>query len=139
MVESTSIVSGPLRSLGPAPAAHNRASSSRETASSWRTLDHLKQRSHVPTVDGARVGPSAWPVAPARSTAVSSMESPPTSIDPITVNALMPLFAPCRASCTRRSTRPARPICWASAMAGSNPACGTRFGSSKLTDARVRS
>ncbi len=40
------MVTGPTRSAGPAPADHNRASSSRDTASSWRTLDHLWARSY---------------------------------------------------------------------------------------------
>src|SRR5680860_1897830 len=40
---------------GPAPAAHARASTAPAAASSWRTLDHLNARSHVPIVDGARV------------------------------------------------------------------------------------
>ena len=133
------MVSGAPRSAGPAPAAHNRASSPRLTASSCRTLDHLCARSHVPIVDGARVASNSSPQAPARSTATSSMLSPPASIDPITVNAFVPLFAPCRARRSRSSTSPARSTRWASAAAGSNPAFGTRFDSSKLTETRLRS
>ena len=38
------------------------------------------------------------PVALACSSAVSATESPPSSIDPTTVNAFVPPFAPCRAS-----------------------------------------
>ena len=38
---------------------------------------------------------TALAAAPARSSAVSSMLSPPASIDPITVSAFAPLFAPC--------------------------------------------
>ncbi len=51
--QSRSIVNGANRSTGPAPAAQSRASSSRETASSWRTSDHLCARSLDPSVDGA--------------------------------------------------------------------------------------
>ena len=94
-MESRSNVNGPAGSTGPAPAAHNRASSSRVTASSSRTLDHLNARSHDPIVDGARSWSNSSPVAPACSSAVSATESPPSSIDPITVNAFVPLFAPC--------------------------------------------
>ncbi len=49
---------------------------------------------------GVQVDRQRWsspPAAPARSTAVSSMQSPPASIDPITLNAFVPLLAPCRA------------------------------------------
>ena len=139
MVESRSIVSGALRSAGPAPAAHSRASSSRLTASSCRTLDHLCARSHDPTVEGARVPSNSELAAPARSTATSSMLSPPASIDPITVSALAPLFAPCRVSLSRESISPTRSIRWARTAAGSSPALGTRFVSSKLTDTRLSS
>jgi len=40
-------------------------------------LDHLCARSHDPTVEGARVPSNNEPAAPARSTATSSMLSPP--------------------------------------------------------------
>ena len=101
MVESRSIVSGATRSSGPAPAAHSRARSSRQIASSCRTLDHLCARSHDPTVEGARVASNNKPVAPDRKMATSSMLSPPASIAPITVNAFVPQFAPCLASFSR--------------------------------------
>jgi hypothetical protein len=133
------MVSGAARSAGPAPAAHSRASSSRLTASNCRTLDHLCARSHVPTVDGALVRSNNAPVAPARRTATSSMLSPPVSIEPITVNAFVPLFAPCSARCSRESINPARSIRWASTAAGSSPASGTRLSSSKLTETRLKS
>lgn len=133
------MVSGALRSSGPAPAAHNRANSSRLTASSCRTLDHLCARSHDPTVEGARVSSNSAPDAPERSTATSSMLSAPASIEPITVNAFAPLLAPCRASFSRSSTRPARSIRCARTAAGSSPAFGTRLLSSKLTDTRLSS
>jgi hypothetical protein len=139
MVESRSIVSGADRSTGPAPAAHCRANNSRETASSWRTLCHRKSRSQVPIVDGARDRSNNCGNAPTRSNAVSSMLSPPASIAPITVIALMPLFAPCRPSVSRPSTTPATSRRWASAAAGNSPAHGTKFGSSKLTDTPARS
>lgn len=109
MVESRSIVSGALRSSGPAPAAHNRDSSSRLTASSCRTLDHLCARSQLPTVDGARVASNNELLAPARSTATTSMLSmlsPPASIDPTTDSALVPLLAPCLASFNRPVDQP---------------------------------
>lgn len=94
MVESRSIVSGAARSAGPAPAAHNRASSSRLIASSCRTLDHVCARSHDPTVEGALVPSNSDAAAPARRAATSSMLSPPVSNVPITDKAFAPLFAP---------------------------------------------
>jgi hypothetical protein len=57
-------------------------------------LDHLCARSHDPTVEGARVPSNNEPAAPARSTATSSILSPPARIDPTTDSALAPLFAP---------------------------------------------
>jgi hypothetical protein len=90
-------------------------------------------------VDGARVASNSSPQAPARSTATSSRLSPPASIDPITVNAFVPLFAPCRANRSRASTSPARSTRWASAAAGNSPAFGIRFDSSKRTETRLRS
>jgi len=68
----------------------------------------LCERSHDPTVDGARVPSNKALAAPARSTATSSMLSPPASIDPITDSAFAPLFAPCWARLSRWSTSPAR-------------------------------
>jgi hypothetical protein len=61
----------------------------------------LCARSHDPTVDGALVSSNIFAEAPARSTAVSSMLSPPASIDPTTVSAFAPLFAPSTVSRTR--------------------------------------
>ncbi len=139
MVESRSIVSGPDRFAGPAPQAHKRASSSRLIASYCRTLDHLCARSQLPTVDGARVASNSSPAAPARRTATSSMLSPPASIDPTTVSALVPLFAPCRARCSRPSISPPSPSRSARSAAGTSPAFGTRFVSSKFTDTRLNS
>ena len=48
----------------------------------------------TPTVEGARAALYNEPAAPARSTAMSSMLSPPARIDPTTDSALAPLFAP---------------------------------------------
>lgn len=45
-------------------------------------------------VEGALVPSNSDAAAPARSTAPSSMLSPPASIEPITDNAFGPLFAP---------------------------------------------
>src|SRR5680860_1302857 len=59
-----STVNGAARSAGPRPAAQPRTSVSRATASSWRTLDHLNARSHVPIVDGARVSSNNSGAAP---------------------------------------------------------------------------
>jgi uncharacterized membrane protein len=97
-------------------------------------LDHLRARSHDPTVDGAVVALNNDAAAPARSTATSSMLSPPASIDPITVSAFPPLFAPCGARRSRSSTSRARSKRCASTAAGSSPAFGTRFVSSKLVE-----
>jgi len=102
-------------------------------------LDHLKARSHDPTVEGARVALNSSPAAPARRIAVSSMLSPPASIDPSTVSALLPLLALCSASRSRWSTTSAKPIRCASAAAGSRPAFGIRFFSVKLTETRFKS
>jgi len=120
-VESRSNVNGPAGSTGPAPAAHNRASS------------------HDPIVDGARSWSNTSLVAPEPSSATSSIESPPVSIDPTTDNAFVPLFAPCRARRTRCSTSPASPTFCANAAAGNSPATDTRFASSQLTDTRDKS
>ncbi len=78
-------------------------------------------------------------LAPARNTATSSMLSPPASIDPITVNDLVPLLAPCLASFNRESISPARSIRCANTAAGSNPALGTRLHSSKVVVIPLRS
>ncbi|MFZ2016398.1 MAG: hypothetical protein WAV00_21475 [Nocardioides sp.] len=67
------------------------------------------------------------------------MLSPPASIDPITVNAFAPLFAPCWASPSRWSISSPSPIRCASTAAGSSPAFGTRFFSVKLTETRLKS
>jgi hypothetical protein len=67
----------------------------------------LNPRSQDPIVEGARVVSNNVLVAPARSSSVSSMLSPPASMDPITVSALAPLFAPWRCKVNRRSTSPA--------------------------------
>ena len=102
-------------------------------------MDHLWARSHDPTVLGALVPSNNEPAAPARRTATSSMLSPPASIDPITVSAFAPLLLPCLARRSRLSTRPLTSMRWARTAAGSSPAFGTRFVSSKLTDTRLRS
>ncbi|WP_396327653.1 CPCC family cysteine-rich protein [Jatrophihabitans lederbergiae] len=49
------------------------------------------------------------------------------------------LFAPCRVRRSRRSISSARSSRWASTAAGSSPAFGTKFVSSKLTDTRLSS
>ena len=86
------MVSGP--SPGPAPAAQARASSSRLTASSWRTWPQRKLRRKVPRVEGAlTVKPSTRPVAPARRASASSMQSPPASADMHQLSSLSPTLA----------------------------------------------
>ena len=67
------------------------------------------------------------------------MLSPPASIDPITVSAFAPLFAPARPTGAAESTSSPRPIRCANAAAGSSPAFGTRFVSLKLTETRLKS
>ena len=67
------------------------------------------------------------------------MLSPPASIDPTTVSAFAPLFAPSAASRSRWSTRSPSPTRCANAAAGTSPAFGTRFVSVKLTDTRLKS
>jgi len=67
------------------------------------------------------------------------MLSPLASIDPITVEAFAPLFAPWTASRSRWSTNSPRPIRCANAAAGRSPAFGTRFFSVKLTETRDKS
>ena len=52
---------------------------------------------------------------------------------------LLPLLAPCLASCSRSSNSPGRSIRCANIAAGSNPAFGTKFFSVKLTDTRLTS
>jgi hypothetical protein len=99
----------------------------------------LNARSQLPIVEGARTSSNSRWLPPARSRSVSSIESPPARIDPITVNALVPLFAASLAKRTRVSTSPARFTRAASAATGNNPALGTRHASSNLTATRVRS
>lgn len=67
------------------------------------------------------------------------MLSPPASIDPITVNAFAPLFAPYCARPSRRSTSSPRPIRCVSTAAGRIPAFGIRSVSVKLTETRLKS
>jgi hypothetical protein len=100
------------------------------TASSWRAFDQRKSRSQVPIVDGARYPSNNARPAPTSSSATSSIESPPASIDPITVSALVALFAPWRASRNRASISSASPSFWVNAAAGNSPAADTRFDSS---------
>ncbi len=83
--------------------------------------------------------PFYYLAAPARSTATSSMLSPPASIDPMTDSAFAPLFAPCVARCSRWSISPPKSIRCARTAAGSSPAFGTKFVSSKLTETRLSS
>jgi len=90
-------------------------------------------------VDGTRVPSNGKLAVPARSTAVSSMLSPPANITPITVSAFAPLLAPCLASFNRRSISPASSSRCASPAAGSSPALGTRFVAPKDTKTRPRS
>ena len=101
MVESRSMVNG--ASLGPAPAAQARASSSRPTRSSWRTWPHRKLRRNVPRVDGAlTTQPSAPAVPPVRYASASSMQSPPASAEATRVMILAPVLA--RPGAAPRST-----------------------------------
>ena len=60
------------------------------------------------------------------------MLSPPVSIDPITVRALLPQLAPCLSNPRRSSNSPGRSILCASFAAGSSPAFGMRFVSVKF-------
>ena len=129
-MESRSNVNGPPGSTGPAPAAQVRPSNPRVTASNSRTFDHLKLRSHVPIVEGARIWSNSSGAAPARNRATSSIESPPASIDPTTESALVPPFAPCLARRTRCSTNSATPSFCASTAVGNSPADDTRLASS---------
>ena len=104
------MVSGPAP--GPAPAAQARASSSRLTASSWRTWPQRKLRRNVPSVDAAFTRkPSTRPVSPARRALAWSMWSPPASADITSVSSLSPTlarpgFAP-RSRCSSTSSREA--------------------------------
>ena len=67
------------------------------------------------------------------------MLSPPARIDPITVNAFEPLFAPCRAGRSRWSISSPSPIRCPSTAAGGSPAFGIRAFSVKLTETRLES
>lgn len=99
----------------------------------------MNSRSHVPTVDGARTPSNSAGAAPARSTSVSSMQSPPASAAPTTVNAFEPEFpAPCPDNVTWASTSSATPNFWASTPATASPPLGSKWFSSKLTDTRAR-
>ena len=79
----------------------------------------------VPRLDVAEGQRVKHVQAPARSRAVSSMLSPPARIDPITVNAFEPLFAPCRAGRSRWSISSPSPIRCPSTAAGGSPASGS--------------
>ncbi|GEL18460.1 hypothetical protein PA7_22970 [Pseudonocardia asaccharolytica DSM 44247 = NBRC 16224] len=76
MIESRSTVSGPVGSAGPAPAAPSRARSSRETASSSRTFDHLNARSQHPIVEDARTWSNSPAPAPPRSASTAAGNNP---------------------------------------------------------------
>jgi hypothetical protein len=140
MVESTSMNNRPPSWCGPAPSAHNRVRTSRDTASSWRTLPKVNDRSHDPIVDGARTRSNSTGVAPARNTSRSSMLSAPASIPPSTVATFAAVFAPHRpATATVDATRASRPIRWHNIAGADSPACDTRFGSSKQWPTRESS
>jgi hypothetical protein len=126
---------------GPSPAAQARASTTRDTASSMRTVAQMNPRSHVPIVDAARVAVNTLRAAPARSTATSSIESPPASIAPMMVSALIPALARPAASAgsfTRWSISSATPSFCASAAGATSPPLGTTWSSSKVVSTRAR-
>ena len=76
---------------GAAPTDHALPKASSPARSSWRTWPHIKDRSHVPTVDGAdTANGNTTSAEPARSRSVSSMNEPPTSIDATTLSAFAP-------------------------------------------------
>ena len=133
------MVNGP--SPGPAPAAQARASSSRLTASSWRTWPQRKLRRKVPRVDAAFTRkPSTLPVPPARRAFAWSMWSPPARADITRVRTLSPTFArpgvgP-RWRCS--STSVLSPRWWASVAGRMRPASGTRRSSSNVASTRSR-
>ena len=108
------------------------ASSNRLTFSSCRTLPQVKARTNDPSVEGARIPANTLPIAPCRSTSMSSMQSAPAAI-PATRHATFrsgraPVFA---VIWTWRRTSPHSPARSASDITGTSPARDTRFGSSK--------
>ena len=60
-------------------------------------MDRLKAGSHVPIVEGARSWSNNSGVVSACSSATSSIESPPASIEPTTESTFVPQFAPWQA------------------------------------------
>ena len=108
-MESTSIVIGASKSAGPAPAVQSRTSNSRDTASSWRTLCHRKIAQPRADRRGRMRHVEQHRKLPSAQQRGVIDAVAAGENDPMTVNA----FA--------------------------RPADGTRFGSLKLTDARLRS
>jgi len=91
----------------------------------------VNDRRNDPSVDGARIPPNKAAMAPCRSPSMSSMLSAPAAIPATRQSAFRSAFTPVRAAiltCWRTSAD--RPHRSASAMAGTRPACDTRFGSS---------
>ena len=101
------------------------------TASNCRTWPNRKDRRNVPNVDGARTPRNNRPIPPCRSTAISEIESAPVTMPPTSADTFNPAAWPAPPGTVKcwsaRSIRPARV---ANPIAGTRPACDTRFGSS---------
>ena len=84
---------------------------------------------------GARTPENTRPVAPCRNTAMSAMESAPATMPATSADTFNPVAWPGPpATVSRRSASFSSPALAARAMAGTSPACDTRFGSSNSID-----
>lgn len=117
----------------------NRARNREATASSWRTCPNVNARRNEPSVEGAYVRSKIRAMPPCRNTAMSSIESAPATIPPISEVTFNPAFAPLSPGtdkCLRDSS--ASPASAAIRITGTNPADDTRFGSSNTADVARR-
>ena len=116
---------------GAAPTDHALPKASSPARSSWRTWPHIKDRSHVPTVDGAdTANGNTTSAEPARSRSVSSMNEPPTSIDATTLSAFAPDPRPAPGGRTAPSMSASNPRRSITVPASNNPASATKDPSS---------
>src|SRR5690625_3772118 len=103
--------------------------------SSWRTCPNVKLRRKVPSVDGARTPANNRSIPPWRSRSMSSIESAPAAMPPISAGTFRCTFAaPSPDSVSRWPASAARSHRSASDITGTSPATDTRLGSSKTAE-----
>ena len=105
------------------------------TASNCRTWPKVNARRNVPNVDGARTPVNNLLIAPCRNTCMSAIESAPATIPATNADTFNPAANPAPpgtvSRCSANSISPARS---ANRIAGTSPACATKFGSSNTAD-----